>query len=84
MRHLSDPATRSAPRPRRALPSAMAEELAKVSQAMSSPDEFLALDMIYALPTKFREGTIVLANAGVCGVATGVYCYHSAAWKLLG
>ena len=68
----------------RALPSAVVEEFAKISQAMTSPDEFLSLDLIYALPTKFREGAIVLADAGVCGVTKGAYIYYDSAWNKLG
>ena len=68
----------------RAIPSALTEELAKVSQAMSSPNEFLSLSLIYALPNKYREGDTVLAAAGVCGVAKGAYIFYDGVWNRLG
>jgi hypothetical protein len=64
----------------------LAAELAKIAQAMETPDPFLNLDTLYAAPKKFREGMIVKAD-GVTwnpGSGAGVYCRRGAAWTFLG
>ncbi len=64
----------------------LAAELAKIAQAMETPDPFISLDTLYAAPKKFREGTIVKAD-GVTwnpGSGAGVYCRRGAAWTFLG
>jgi hypothetical protein len=63
----------------------LAAELAKIAQAMETPDPFLNLDTLYAAPKKFREGTIVLAKAPWNpGSGDGVYCYRGGSWRFLG
>ena len=62
------------------------QELQKVATALDTPDQSFQLEMIYAIPKKFRVGTIVLADGTTWnpGSGAGVYCYHSAAWNKLG
>jgi hypothetical protein len=64
----------------------MAAELAKIAQAMETPDQFLMLDTLYAEPTKFREGTIVKADGTTWdpGSGAGYYGYRGGAWRFLG
>jgi hypothetical protein len=61
-------------------------ELAKVAQAMETANQVLNLDMQYAAPKKYRDGTIVLAD-GVSfnpGSGAGFYGYRAGAWRFLG
>lgn len=64
----------------------LAMELAKIAQAMETPDQFLQLDTLYAAPKKYREGTLVKADGTSWnpGSGAGVYCYRAAAWRFLG
>lgn len=61
-------------------------ELNKIAQAMETANERLTLDMLHKAPTKYRDGTIVLADGTDWnpGAGAGVYCYYGAAWHLLG
>ena len=63
-------------------------ELGKIAQAMETSDAMLNLDMLYAAPKKYREGSIVLADGNLwkpTGAATpGIYAYYGAAWHFLG
>lgn len=64
----------------------LAMELAKIAQAMETPDQFLQLDTLYAAPKKYREGTLVKADGTSWnpGSGAGVYCYRASAWRFLG
>lgn len=64
----------------------LAAELAKIAQAMETPDQFLQLDTLYAAPKKYREGTLAKADGTSWnpGSGAGVYCYRAAAWRFLG
>lgn len=64
----------------------LAMELAKIAQAMETPDQFLQLDTLYVAPKKYREGTLVKADGTSWnpGSGAGVYCYRAAAWRFLG
>lgn len=64
----------------------IASELAKISQAMETPDPFLTLETIYAAPNKFREGTIIKADGTKFnpGSGAGFYGYSAGAWRFLG
>ena len=63
-------------------------ELAKISQAMETADQMFNLDMQYAAPKKYRDGTICLADGSQwkpTGAATpGFYGYYGGAWHFLG
>jgi hypothetical protein len=60
-------------------------ELAKIAQAMETADAMLNLDAVFAVPKKFREGSLVLAKAPWNpGSGDGVYCYRGGAWRFLG
>lgn len=60
-------------------------ELAKIAQAMETADEMLYLEAVYAVPKKYREGSIVLAKSPWNpGSGDGVYCYRGGAWRFLG
>lgn len=62
------------------------EELAKIAEAMESPDQTLHLDTLYAPPPKFREGTLVKADGTTWnpGSGAGVYCFRAGLWRFLG
>ena len=64
----------------------VATELDKISSAMDSPDESIALDTLYSAPTKYRAGTIALADGTSWdpGSGAGVYCYYAGSWHYLG
>lgn len=63
----------------------IAAELAKIAQAMETPDPFLTLDTLYSAPKKFREGTIVKASAPWNpGSGDGYYGYRAGLWRFLG
>ena len=64
----------------------LANELAKIAQAMETADPFITLDTLYAAPKKFREGTIVKADGTTWnpGSGAGVYCRRGASWTFLG
>ena len=62
-------------------------ELGKIAQALDTADAQLNLDMLYAPPKKYREGTIVLADGtswSPSGLGRGFYGYYSGAWNKLG
>ena len=64
----------------------IAVELAKIAQAMETPDPFITLDTLYAAPKKYREGTVVKADGVVWnpGSGAGVYCRRGGSWTFLG
>ena len=64
----------------------IAKELAKIAQAMETQSSSFALETLYAAPTKYREGTLVLADGTTWnpGSGGGVYCYRAGAWRFLG
>ena len=64
----------------------LAAELAKIAQAMETPDPFISLDTLYAYPAKFREGTIFKADGVTLnpGSGAGVYCRRGGSWTFLG
>ena len=68
--------------------AAISDELQKIAQALDTPNQMLMLDTLYAEPTKFREGALVLADGDLWkpdGSATpGAYIYYGAAWHFLG
>lgn len=65
--------------------SSLREELSKIAQAMDTADVMFNLEPIFAVPKKFREGSIVLAKAPWNpGSGDGVYCYRGGAWRFLG
>ncbi len=70
------------------LPEFLRNELAKIAQAKETADDRITLDMLYAAPLKFGNGTVVLADGNLwkpTGAATpGYYGYYGAAWHLLG
>ena len=68
------------------VPEPMASELSKVANALDTGDAQLNLDMLYAAPKKFREGTIVLADGTRWnpGSGGGFYGYRAGAWRFLG
>lgn len=61
-------------------------ELDKISQAMETADVMLNLEKVYAVPKKFREGSIVFADGTTWnpGSGGGIYCYRAGAWRFLG
>lgn len=62
-----------------------ANELNKIAQAMETADVMFNLEPIFAVPKKFREGSIVLAKAPWNpGSGDGVYCYRGGSWRFLG
>lgn len=70
----------------RQLPDFVKTELDKIAQALGSPNESMALATLYAVPNKYRDGTIVKADGTTWnpGSGSGVYVYRNAAWHLLG
>lgn len=70
----------------RQLPDFVKTELDKIAQALDSPNESMALATLYAVPNKYRDGTIVKADGTTWnpGAGSGVYVYRDAAWHLLG
>lgn len=64
----------------------LAEELAKIAQAMETASEFALLTKLYAQPKKIREGMEVLADGTSWdpGSGEGRYCYYGSAWHFLG
>ena len=64
----------------------ISDEFQKVAQALDTPNQMLQLDTLYAAPTKFREGAIVLADGTTWnpGSGAGVYCDYGSAWVKLG
>lgn len=66
--------------------AALSTELEKIAQAMDTADSMLNLDMLYAVPKKFRVGSIVLADGTTWnpGSGVGIYCYYGSAWHFLG
>lgn len=68
------------------LPAFLAQELTKMAQALATPNEFLQLSTLYAVPRKPREGMVVLADGSSWnpGSGAGAYVYRGAAWHLLG
>jgi hypothetical protein len=61
-------------------------ELAKIAQAMETPDDRITLETLYAPPNKYGEGTTVKAD-GVSfnpGSGGGTYQYRGGAWRFLG
>lgn len=61
-------------------------ELARIAQALDTADEFLALETLYAVPKKYRSGTLAKADGTAWnpGSGQGVYCFYGAAWHFLG
>jgi len=61
-------------------------ELGKIAQALDTADAQLNLDMLYAPPKKYREGTIVLADGTTWnpGSGGGFYGYRAGVWRFLG
>jgi hypothetical protein len=61
-------------------------ELHKIAQALDTEDERITLAVLHAAPTKFRAGTIVLADGADWnpGAGAGFYGYHSGVWNKLG
>ena len=61
-------------------------ELNKIAQAMETASERLTLEMLHKAPTKYRDGTIVLADGTDWdpGAGAGYYGYHSGVWNKLG
>lgn len=66
--------------------AAISDEFQKVAQALDTPNQMLMLDTLYAAPTKFRTGSIVLADGTTWdpGSGAGVYYYNGSAWVFLG
>ena len=62
------------------------QELQKIAQAIDTPDQFLTLEKLYALPTKYRDGTIIYADGTTLdrGSGEGAYIYYALAWHHLG
>lgn len=60
-------------------------ELQKISEAMNSPQPTLKLSVSYSPPTKFGEGTIVLADGTSFnpGSGAGFYGYRGGSWRKL-
>ena len=60
-------------------------ELQKISEAMNSPQTSLKLSVSYSPPTKFGEGTIVLADGTSWnpGSGAGFYGYRGGSWRKL-
>ena len=60
-------------------------ELQKISEAMNSPQTSLKLSVSYSPPTKFGEGTIVLADGTSFnpGSGAGFYGYRGGSWRKL-
>ena len=71
----------------RQLPDFVKTELDKIAQALDSPNESMALATLYAVPNKYRDGTIVKADGTTwspSGLGAGVFCYYGGSWKKLG
>ena len=62
------------------------QELQKIAQAIDTPDQFLTLEKLYALPNKYRDGTIIYADGATLdpGSGEGAYIYYALAWHHLG
>lgn len=61
-------------------------ELQRVSLKLAEPADFLSVGMLYAPPTKPRDGMIVLADGTAWnpGSGAGFYGYRAGAWRFLG
>lgn len=60
-------------------------ELAKIAQAMETADVMFNLEPVFAVPKKYREGSIVFAKSPWNpGSGDGIYCYRAGAWRFLG
>lgn len=61
-------------------------ELNKIAQALDTQDASLSLKTLYAVPSKYRDGTIVKADGTTWnpGSGAGVYCYYGSVWHFLG
>lgn len=67
------------------VPEPMATEFNKIATALDTADVMLALDPVFAVPKKFREGSIVLAKAPWNpGSGDGIYCFRAGSWRFLG
>lgn len=68
------------------LPQFLNQELQNINRAMSEPNAFISLEMLYASPPKPKDGMIVLAD-GVQwnpGSGVGFYGYRAGSWRFLG
>ena len=61
-------------------------ELAKIAQAMETPDDRITLETLYSPPNKYAEGTTVKADGTTWnpGSGAGTYQYRGGAWRFLG
>lgn len=60
-------------------------ELRKIAEEMSAQQPVLRLSVSYAVPKKYREGDIVLADGTEWnpGSGAGFYGYRGGAWRKL-
>jgi len=68
------------------LAESMRIELGKIALQSSQPINYLALNTIYAAPSRIFEGMIVKADGSTWnpGSGAGCYMYRGGAWQLLG
>lgn len=61
------------------------QELQRLAESLNSPKATLKLSVSYSPPTKFGEGTIVLADGTSFnpGAGAGFYGYRGGSWRKL-
>ena len=65
---------------------AVNQELDRVAVAMAQPTDYLALQTLYASPSRYFDGMLVLADGTTWnpGSGAGPYARVAGAWKYLG
>ena len=65
---------------------ALNDELQRLARSFAEPTDFLSLGMLYAAPSKPRDGMIALADGSSWnpGSGAGYYGYRAGAWRFLG
>lgn len=62
------------------------QEFDNIAREMMGPNDFVQLRMLYAAPSRPREGMVVLADGTTWnpGSGQGFYGYYASAWNKLG
>lgn len=68
------------------LPQFLQQELQNINLALTEPNQFYRLEMLFKTPPKPRDGMIVLADGTSWnpGSGAGYYGYRAGAWRFLG
>ena len=64
-------------------------ELTRISQALSSPDDYKRFNELDVLPKKYGDGTVVFISTALAATLAlaggrGMYVWYGAAWNRLG